>query len=132
MSAGKAIYGILAGNTDVTDLISTRIYPDMATQKAAYPFAVYTITSTQPSDSKDGASVLDDVEFTVMLYASTYAGVQDISEKVRTALDRYTGTVESVSVQSIRFLDTRSAQMEFDKHIFIVNQAYSARINRSR
>lgn len=130
MSAGKAIYGILSTAAGVTALVSTRIYPDMATQKAAYPFLVYAVTNTQPSDTKDGVSGLDVVEFALMVYANSYASANDIAEAARTALDRTTGTHNGVSVQSIRFQDQRSAEIDLDKHVFIIEQAYSARIER--
>lgn len=127
---GKAIYSILTGASAVTALVSTRIYPDMATQKAAYPFIVYAITGTQPSDTKDGVSGLDVVEVAVMCYATTYTSAQDIAGAVRTALDRVTGSHGGLTVQSIRFLDQRSTEMETNKHVFVVEQAYSARIAR--
>jgi hypothetical protein len=63
---GKAIYALLTASTDVTDLVGTRIFPDMATQKAAYPFVVYSVEATEPSDTKDGVSGLDIVEVSIM------------------------------------------------------------------
>jgi hypothetical protein len=127
---GKAIYAILSAASAVTNLVSTRIYPEMATQKAAYPFLVYTISGTAPSDTKDGVSGLDVVEFSVMSYATTYDAVNTIAAAVRTALDRTSGTHGTVNVQSIRFQDQRSSEMDWDKNIFIIEQAYSARIIR--
>lgn len=132
MSAGKAIFYILSNHVGTAALVDARIYPDMATQKAAYPFIVYSVTATRPTDTKDGSSVLDEVSVSVMCYASTYTASQDIAEQVRTALDRTTGTYSGVAVDSIRFDDQRSAEMEIDKHVFITEQAYTARIVRSR
>jgi hypothetical protein len=45
---GKAIYAILSTAVPVTGIVSTRIYPDMATQDAIYPFVVYSITGILP------------------------------------------------------------------------------------
>lgn len=130
MSAGKALYGILTAASGVTSLVSTRIYPDMATQQAAYPFIVYSVTNTLPTDSKDGPSGLDEVEFSVLCYSNTYTQAQDIASAVRTALDRTSGSYSGITVQSTRFVDSRSAQMDTDKHVFIVDQSYIMRISR--
>jgi hypothetical protein len=127
---GKAIYALLTASTDVTDLVGTRIFPDMATQKAAYPFVVYSVEATEPSDTKDGVSGLDIVEVAIMSYANSYEAVNLIAAVVRSTLDRATGAYAGVNVQSIRFTDQRSSRMDWDKHIYIIEQAYSVRIER--
>ena len=121
---GKALYGKLSATAAVTALVSTRIFPDMATQDATYPFIVYTNDATQPTDVKDSASPLDVVTMSVMIYSKSYSQAQDIAAAVRTALDRMTGTVQGVNVQSCRFEGQNSAQMEFDKHVFVIEQSY--------
>lgn len=121
---GKALYGKLSATAAVTALVSTRIYPDIATQDATYPFIVYSNDATQPTDVKDSASPLDVVTMSVMIYSNSYSQAQDIAAAVRTALDRMTGTIQGVTVQSCRFEGQNSAQMEFDKHVFVIEQSY--------
>lgn len=130
MSIGKAIYGILSANVGVSALVGTRIYPDLAVQDTAFPFVVYQIEGTAPSDTKDGVSKLDMVDFSVMAYAKTYTSAQDIASACRTALDRYSGTVNAVNVDSIKFKDQQSGQMNADEKVFAVMQAYSLRQKR--
>ena len=48
MNAGKAVYGILSTNTEVTDIVSTRIYPEIAEQEAPVPFIVYQVQNVAP------------------------------------------------------------------------------------
>lgn len=127
---GKAIYGKLSVTTAVTAITSTRIYPDMATQDATYPFIVYSVTDTAPTDIKDGVSPLDVVSVSVMMYAESYAVALDLSEKVRAALDRMTGIYDGVNVQSAKFNGQSSGNMHLDKHIFVVEQEYQFRQNR--
>jgi len=124
---GKAIYDILSDAAGVTALVSTRIYPDIATQGAVYPFVVYSVENTLPSDTKDGVSGLDVVQLAVMIYANTYTSAQDIAGAVRTALDRTSGTFAGVEVQSIKFDGQSSASMNLDKQVYIVEQTYSVR-----
>lgn len=126
----QAIYQILAANADVVAALGTRIMPDMATQSAVYPFAVYEIGGILPSDTKDGASRLDTVEANIMIYAQSHATVQDIAEKVREAMDRTQGTFASVEINSIRFTTQRSVQFDFDKNVFVVEQTYQIRAKR--
>jgi len=128
---GKAIYAILSTAVPVTGIVSTRIYPDMATQDATYPFVVYSITGILPSNTKDHASQMDEVTASVICYADSYNGVQDLAEKVRAALDGKTrGTYGGISIQSIRITDQISTQMDIDKLIYIVDQTYQIRQNR--
>lgn len=124
---GKAIYYLLSNAAPVTALVSTRIYPDIATADAAYPFVVYSVENTLPSDTKDGVSGLDVVQIAVMIYANTYTAAQDIAGAVRTALDRVSGTYSGIEVQSIKFDGQSSASMNLEKQVYIVEQTYSVR-----
>ena len=127
---GKAIYALLSANATVLAAVSTRIFPDVATQDAAYPFIVYTIAATDPTDTKEGPSTLDTVTAVVTTFATSYTSAVDISAAARTALDRKTGTYEGVSIQSVRFADQRSLEMEWDKHVYMIEQVYAIRQNR--
>lgn len=127
---GLAIYDLLSSAVNVAALVSTRIYPDMATQGAVYPFIVYSVTGTQPTDTKEGVSELDVVQVSVICYANTYTTAQDLAEKSRVALDRASGTHGTLDVQSIRFEDQQSATMNLDKQVYIVEQSYAVRLKR--
>ena len=128
---GAAIYGILSTANGVTSICSTRIYPDVAPQNAAYPFAIYNIEGADPSDTKDGASKLDAVTFTVMSLADSYDTANNLAAAIRAALDaKAPGTYSGIVLQSIRFSDQRSGTVDVDKHIYIVEQEYNARISR--
>jgi len=105
MKCGKAIFGILSNNAGVTAICSTRIFPDVAAQGTAFPFAVYNLTRIAPSDTKSGVSLLDEERYDINCVSATYSEVIALSEAVRTALDRYSGTINGVDVQSIQFTD---------------------------
>jgi len=105
MKIGLAIYNILynSGSGDVFDLVGSRIYPNVATQKSAFPFIVYTVTGVDPNDTKDGVSTVDGNSFMVLCYSETYTQVADLAQKVRVALDRKSGTYNTIEVQSIQY-----------------------------
>ena len=105
MTEGKAIYSILSSDSDVSAIVGTRIYPQIAAQGAAFPFVVYVLQDTSPSDTKSGVSTLDEVRYDIVVASETYAEASDLTEKIRTALDRYSGTVAGVVIDSIQFID---------------------------
>ena len=105
MNAGKAVYGILSTNTEVTDIVSTRIYPEIAEQEAPVPFIVYQVQNVAPEDTHDGPSTLDEIRFEFLCYDATYNGAAELGDKVRGALDRVQGTYNTVNVQSVQFND---------------------------
>ena len=69
MKIGLAIYKILVSAADVTALVSTRIYPNVAKQTSAFPFIVYQTTGVDPNDTKDGVSTVDGNSFMVLCYS---------------------------------------------------------------
>lgn len=105
MTEGKAIYSILTGDSAVSALVGNRVYPQIAAQGAAFPFVVYVLQDTSPSDTKSGVSTLDEVRYDIVVASESYAEASDLTNKIRTALDRYTGTVSGVVIDSIQFID---------------------------
>jgi len=100
MKAGPALYGILSANAAVSAIVSNRIYPEIAAQGATLPLVVYKFTGLQPSDTKSGVSTLDEESYVLVAISESYTDVTALASKVRIALDRYTGTVNGVEVQS--------------------------------
>ena len=43
MKVGLAIYSILSSDSDISDLVSTRIFPNVAPQTTAFPFIIYDV-----------------------------------------------------------------------------------------
>jgi len=103
MKIGLAIYNILTSDTNVTSLVSTRIYPNVAKQSSAFPFIVYQTTSTEPTNTKDGVSPLDIISFEILCFSETYTQAVDLAVKVRNALDRNTGTHNTIITQGLSF-----------------------------
>ena len=129
MKEGKAIYSILTSDSDVSAIVGTRVYPQIAAQGAAFPFVVYLINDLTPSDTKSGVSTLDEVRYEVLAIAETYAEAADLNEKIRTALDRYTGTVAGIVVDSIQFTELET---DYDdaSETYLANSEYILRIKR--
>lgn len=130
MIVGKAIYYLLTNATDVTDIVSTRIYPEIAQQDADLPFIVYNVTNNEPTDTKRDVSQLDTAQIEVNIYSESYTQCIDLAAAVRTALDRIKGTYAGVDVQSIQYLNEI---IDFDEpqRAYNINADYDVRISRS-
>lgn len=129
MNEGKAIYSILTSDSDVSAIVGTRVYPQIAAQGAAFPFVVYVLQDTSPSDTKSGVSTLDEVRYDIVVASETYAEASDLTNKIRTALDRYTGTVAGVVIDSIQFQDI-DADNDPGTETYLTSSEYIIRVKR--
>lgn len=110
MNCGAAIYGILSADSTLQGLLatSTSIFPDVAIQGAENPCIVYSESTSDYSDTKSGGSKLDVSFVQIDVYTNTIAERKTISERVRTLLDRYSGTVNTIKVQSMQLINSMS------------------------
>jgi hypothetical protein len=129
MNEGKAIYSILTTDSAVSAIVSSRVYPQIAAQGAAFPFVVYVINDITPSDTKSGVSTLDEVRYEILAISENYAEAADLNEKIRTALDRYTGTVAGVVIDSIQFTELET-DYDTASETYIANSEYIIRVKR--
>ncbi len=65
---GKLIRNILVNDTDVSAIVGTNVYPQMAIEDVPYPYIIIEQENNSPTDTKDGVSCLDVIEslFSVM------------------------------------------------------------------
>lgn len=104
MNSEAGIYGILSADVTLTGYVGTRIYPEVAPNGAENPCIVYSESTPEFSDNKDGVSKLDTNVIQVDVYSSTASERNTIAARVRTLLDRYSGTVNGIYIQSIRMI----------------------------
>lgn len=126
---GAAIYAMLGATFNVTQLIGTRIYPDIAPQNAAYPFVVYTQDTATPTVSKDGNTSMTEITVTLTIYCDSYDVGQNIASECKTALNWKQGVFAGVSIQKSKLTSQQSATMDIGKHIYITEQSYDFRVN---
>ena len=130
METGKAIYKLLKDSADVGAICADRIYPELAQQDVDTPFIVYTVTDTTPSGTKNATSKLDTARVELYCVSDDYEQSMDLGIACRTALDRQSGTVSGVEVQSIDF-DTSDVQFDPDQRVYVLEQTYDVRIQRT-
>jgi len=130
MTVGKAIFFLLNSSSDLTAIVGTRIYPEVAQQDAPLPYVVYNISNNEPSDTKREPSKMDTANIEVNLFSTSYTQVIDMSAAVRAALDRVTGTYSGVNVQSISYMN-EVIDFEEAQRAYNVSSDYDVRISRT-
>jgi hypothetical protein len=127
---GKVIYGRLSTDTAVTNICGLSIYPDIAPQNVQYPFIVYTITNSTPVNFKDGQSNLEEINLQVDIYTNNYDTTQTLANNVRNRLDRFAGTVNGVSVQTINYVSSDSQVYNADLNVYWMSVDFMAKMKR--
>lgn len=111
MKAGNYIYAKLTATSGVTNLVSTRIYPVIMPQDAAFPAIVYSV-SNRPLDAnaKDRPAAHDTATVTFNFWADVkygqdgYTSLDAIDSAVRTAIDFVSGTSGSVTAEGCKYM----------------------------
>lgn len=129
MNEGRAIYTILTEDAGVSAVVGTRVYPQVAAQGAAFPFVVYVLQDNTPSDTKSGVSTLDEIRYDIVAAAETYTALSSLTERIRLALDRYSGTVSGIVVDSIQFTEL-DVDNDPATETFVSSSEYILRIKR--
>jgi len=92
ISIGKVIFQILSGDRTVAGYVVKKIYPIFAPDETVNPFIVFERGTLNPTYTKDGLSY-DDVSLIINIVSDNYTECINITEAVRSALERITGGV---------------------------------------
>ena len=91
----------LVGNTSVTSMVGTRIYPLLAPKTAALPFITWRRSGISREHTLAGPMGVPNVSVEVQSFAATYEDVRQLADRVRLVLDGYGGTVNNVEVKHV-------------------------------
>jgi len=130
---GKALYYLLSNDIDVSGIVGTRIYQDMPPQDSAFPFIVYTVISTAPTNTKDYStkSVLDAVQVQIDMYSRKVTEINNLATYVRNQLDGYTGTQSGSIIRQCRFLNDSSGDPELEIPVYFRSQDYEIHLHKT-
>lgn len=103
MDVGRGIYKILTKSKAISTMVSTRITPNVMTQRSEFPFIVYDVTNDIPEGQKDSVAKLDIATVMVSGYTDNYKDSNILANYIRTALDRVSGNYNGVNIQAIDF-----------------------------
>lgn len=129
-NVGDAIFDLLSNDADVSSVVSSRIFPLEIPQGEAFPAVTYTYITNTPTDVKNNVSKMDTIQVDIDIWnggtSSVYRDSVDLALKIRTALDRYSGTKSSVNINSIQFTGQREDPGNNEQEVHIT-QTYNVR-----
>jgi hypothetical protein len=96
MSVRSALRTILTGNSSVTALVGTRIYPTIAPEGNLWPIIVYIQTDNRPSNHKSGASTLDFISVELDFVSPKLTDIATLAETVRGVLEAHAGSATGI------------------------------------
>lgn len=102
---GKALVNILLNTSAITAIVGTKIFPIVSKETVQLPCITFEKISGSRVHRMEGASRLALPVYQIDAYASTYAQVDTLADKIRTALNGYKGTVSSVNINGIILQD---------------------------
>ena len=130
---GTAIHDILTSDATLAGIVGSRVFPNTVPAKTVFPFAVYSIIRTTPTDDKDGTSPLDDVQVQLDFYNKSYSSNKEAATRARELLDRYRNLQYSSTLAIDKGIFENEIDGEFDEAIGVywTSQDYRFRINRT-
>ena len=127
MLTGKIIYGVLSASTAVKAIVGTNFYPIVAPQGVEVPLVTFRTIQRLPSPAKDTVSKLDTYDVEINCYHHDYTSLCSLVAAIRTALDRYYGTVAGVNVQHCVYENGTEGYIE-DGNYFFMQENYKIRV----
>ena len=125
----------LTSQTAVSQYISSRVYPLIAPQGTPLPLVVYQRTGVERPQSLAGNVGNPLVTLQLTTYGTSYTSVKTIARAVRIAIDGWTGTTASVTLQRTTLLtEADGVDMPADDQMlpyYSVQQSFEFRINET-
>ena len=128
MAVSEWIYKQLKNNAGVS-AITTDIYPIIRQETNDLPAVVYELYDVEPVDSKGLAPTVDVWDCDITAFAETYTECETLSEAVRTALDRQSGTQGSTTVDDC-WVDGYDTEPYQTNEIFALTYSFKIRAKR--
>lgn len=105
MSLQSSLCTYVESKTEVTDLISTRFYPQIVKGGVALPFAVYSRVSVKRYPKSTGSTGLLTTVVRIVSFAQEYSDAVNLADQFRDILDGKTGTVGDQYFDGCRLID---------------------------
>ncbi len=105
MTISVALFTYLSGDSNITSVVSSRIYPLISPQNPTAPYVTYDEGNDNRQRSFDGQNVLTEAFFDVDAWAETYAAAKALQKKLITSLKSFEGTISTIPI----FMTTASS-----------------------
>lgn len=116
----KAVHEILENNGSVTAIVGNRIFPNVAEQGVEMPLIVYSLIFNEPQDTKDSHNDCDKYSIQITCHGRNWDNLGILKKSVKTALERYKGTVTGAIVHNCYFISEDTIYNKEDEVYMIV------------
>jgi hypothetical protein len=89
----ESVVSLLLSSSSLAGLVSTRVYPEVAPQRATMPFLVYEVNSEPVAHHLTGKGRTREARVTIDVVASTSASRRTISDIVAALVDDFRGFI---------------------------------------
>lgn len=111
------IYTVLSGNVTVAAAVSSRIYPLLMPQNAALPAITYQRINSDPANTLEGFSNLENAHIVVNAWGTRYDVVKELAEDIHAAMNG-ADTFKALMVNDLDGYDP-------DAGLYVVSQDFS-------
>lgn len=112
-----AIYSLLSGESTITDIVSTRIYPSFAPIDSTIPLVVYRkVSTTGRSVPHSGAAGIARSQYQFSCVATTAIQSKQLADAIRGLLHGYSGTIDEDRIfvaQAVNEIDLSDEELGF-------------------
>ncbi|MBC5605865.1 MULTISPECIES: tail completion protein gp17 [Bacteroides] len=122
LSIGEHIYKKLSSSTELTKLVSDKIYAISTKTETSFPFVIYKRGSLTPEYTKDRYGTGDTVSVEVVVASDNYSNSVTIAEEVRKSLETKRGSYNDFDVIDAKLM---SADEDFIEDTFIQRLVFS-------
>jgi hypothetical protein len=119
-SIEESIFYKLANDTNVKAIVASRVYPIRLPQNVTLPCITYQRISTPRLHNHDKARATADPRLQLTTWDDNPKDVKTLSDAVRTCLDGYKGTVQSVVIQGT-LSDDENSDYDPESQIYWTN-----------
>lgn len=109
----SAFYDYISGITNITDVISLRIYPDTAPESVTLPCLVYEKTGVDRQLTLLKSSGVVTATLQLDIFSATRLQAETIVEEIRLAFDGFQGTWDTTNIFMAR-LDNESVGWDLE------------------
>ena len=125
---GKVIYNLLTTSTELTALISNKVFPLISEDETIINYIVYERRSTQPTNTKLKRSTVDVISYDIMIFTDGLEIMNDIALGVRNALDQYKGVNSGLWIDNIVYTGEND-EYEPESNVFGKFMSFDVRFN---
>ena len=122
LSIGAHVYKKLCDSTELTELVSDKIYAISTKTETSFPFVIYRHGSLTPEYTKDRYGTGDTISVEVVVASDNYLNSVTIAEEVRKSLENRRGSYDDFDVIDAKLL---SADEDFIEDTFIQRLVFS-------